>query len=199
MSKTRINQVDMKKKLLSEKELKEYVILSSERKNTVNSKIIVSDTKKSKPNNYVANTDVHHTTISESLLLTVECNKYEYYKFGFKMLANFFWDKPFVRFESSGTTDRNRFNDIPISEQSVTTPHFHKFDEKGRFIAYKTAKIKSMPPMEVVIEECFVDFCNETNLRHKDSFYPILKTVPDGQIKFDDKEEDPLKNITFVL
>ena len=49
--------------------------------------------------------------------------------------------KVILRYDSAGASHRNNFDDIPLPDQQVTTPHIHKYDEKGRLIAVKTDEI----------------------------------------------------------
>ena len=46
-----------------------------------------------------------------------------------------------MRFDEGNGVHRNNNPSIPLHEQEITTPHFHKYDNRGYFIAYKTNEL----------------------------------------------------------
>jgi hypothetical protein len=79
----------------------------------------------------------------------------------------------------------------------VTSPHFHKYNREGRFLAYKTEKLKSEAEAKALcdIQFAFPCFCQETNILHKND-------VPELEVKFNDLfskiSDDPLESIIFA-
>ena len=45
----------------------------------------------------------------------------------------------------------------------VTTPHFHRYDEIGRFIAYKTYELKQLGTTPIKIADGFKSFYSHLN------------------------------------
>lgn len=79
--------------------------------------------------------------------------------YSFQILSNILSNKVLARLDEGNGTHRNNCKDIPLDQQMVTTPHFHKYDTNGRFIAYKTKEleIKSSPlPIYKKDSNCFV-------------------------------------------
>ena len=84
---------------------------------------------------------IQHKTISEDILLIVERSKRDS-KYGIKLRCPSLTNEPFFRFDSDGPAHRNDFPNIPLDEQSVTTPHFNSYEEDGKPIAYKNDILK---------------------------------------------------------
>ena len=81
------------------------------------------------------------TIVSEALRLEVEASNISNKDFKFKIFDREFMPQPCYRFDSDGEA-HNNLGDIPLRERQVTTPHFHKFNEDGNEIAYKTTALK---------------------------------------------------------
>ena len=80
-------------------------------------------------------------TVSRTLKLEVEANNASSWDFKFKIFDRDLMAQPCYRFDSDGEA-HNNLGDIPLEERQVTTPHFHKFDESGHEIAYKTVALR---------------------------------------------------------
>lgn len=188
----------MRSKILLDFDAVYYCELLGGLKNTNKQRVMVVEPKKQKPTSYVANMPVIHSTIIHPMYLIVECDVRAASKFGFKLMAKQFNEQPFFRFDSAGTTDRNRYDDIPLREQSITTPHFHKYDERGRAMAYKTESIKNIEPHKANSTNCFVLFCNEANLRYDNVSYPSIQMLPGERMDLQLNFVDPNENVIFV-
>lgn len=80
-----------------------------------------------------------------------------------------------------------------------TTPHFHKFNENGIEIAYKTDKLLD-PKESKALEDinlCIIHFFHESNTRLKDDDFPEIKIQSDT-LGFKMTKEDPNQNIDFL-
>lgn len=118
--------------------------------------------------------------------------------FSAKMLTKLDETKMLLRYDSSGKTHRNNFDDIPLVEQQVTTPHIHYFDDSGRFLAKKTAEILADEDKARDIKYGFPIFCKEGNV------YGELSTIPpqvrvgeEATIPFEMAEFDPCVGVKF--
>lgn len=109
----------------------------------------------------------------------------------------FFTEKPLFRYDSSGPSHRNSNFQIPINEQKVPTPHFHKYWSDGKEIAYKTEALKDEVQRKALedISICIYHFMQEANIEYENF---QLNSSP-GILPFDKEAEnsDPLENITF--
>ena len=128
---------------------------------------------------------------------TVEQKKDIDTDFKFSLKCPPFCEKPLFRYDSSGPSHRNSNFQIPINEQKVPTPHFHKYWSDGKEIAYKTEALKDEVQRKALedISICIYHFMQEANIEYENF---QLNSSP-GILPFDKEAEnsDPLENITF--
>lgn len=144
--------------------------------------------------------NVEHKNIGDKIDLTVERKK-SFYKYGIKLTCKAFTKEPYFRFDSDGPAHRNKSNDIPLSEQKITTPHFNCFDKKGRAIAYKTDILKKEGDSKAIAENIefgLSHFFQETNInQHGGKIVPVIELkVP--ELFVDNAETDPLNGVNFI-
>jgi hypothetical protein len=146
------------------------------------------------------NSNVEHRNIGEKIDLTVERKK-SFYKYGIKLTCKDFTKEPYFRFDSDGPAHRNKSNDIPLSEQKITTPHFNCFDKEGTAIAYKTDTLKNEGDSKAIVENIefgLSHFFQEANINQDDE-----KVIPVIELKVpelfeDNTETDPLNGVNFI-
>lgn len=105
-----------------------------------------------------------------------------------------------MRYDTGGGTHKNDAPHIPLAEQSVTTPHFHKYDSNGYFLAYKTDLLNDPKQAEHLfdIEFGFPYFCQEGNVCANDNHgVPEVRVFYDGVLPFEFDNTDPLEGINF--
>lgn len=68
--------------------------------------------------------EVDHSTVEDNIHLIVEQNRIDK-KYGIKLRCKTLTDVPFFRFDSDGPAHRNVDPTIPLSQQSISTPHFN--------------------------------------------------------------------------
>lgn len=131
------------------------------------------------------------------LLVKVKINNHDFFEI--KLKYKEFMPAPFFRFDSDGTTHHNRIDGIPLNEQAITTPHFHKFNENGIEIAYKTDKLLDPKESKALedIKLCIIHFFHESNTRLKDDDFPEIK-IQSNTLGFKMTKEDPNQNIDFL-
>lgn len=131
------------------------------------------------------------------LLVKVKINNHNFFEI--KLKYKEFTPAPFFRFDSDGTTHHNRIDGIPLDKQAITTPHFHKFNENGVEIAYKTDKLLD-PKESKALEDinlCIIHFFHESNTRLNEDDFPEIKIMSDT-LGFKMTKEDPNQNIDFL-
>lgn len=117
--------------------------------------------------------------------------------FSAKLMTDEISSKILLRYDSAGTSHRNNFDDIPLSEQLVTTPHIHKYDEKGRLIATKTDAIQANPAASNITEG-FPIFCSEGNIYGElTTISPKIQIGEQPVIPFEHIEVDPCEGVPF--
>ena len=161
--------------------------------------ICVNEPKKQKPGNNIGATTLMHSV--HKLLpmeLIVECSIQNSWQFGFKIMSPHFFEKPIFRFESSGTTHRNKNKNLPINEQQILTPHFHRYDDKYNCDAYRPQELDGLESGNCDLGPMFKLFCTEANIAHKNNEMPVVNSTPKGELNLSVCEKDPLENIIFV-
>lgn len=175
-----------------------YNKLLSERK-SVFSELIEINKVGNNYNELCESIETIHPSINDDKLelsVLVKVNNHDH--FYFKLKYREFVKAPFFRFDSDGTTHHNRIDGIPLSKQAITTPHFHKFNENGIEIAYKTDKLLD-PRESKALEDinlCLIHFFHESNIRLKEDDFPTVKILP-GTLDLKMSTQDPNENIVF--
>ena len=143
--------------------------------------------------------DVKQEVLSEEVILIVDVKLNNHNFFQFKLRCKDYIPNPFFRFDSDGETHRNRIEGIPFEEQAITPPHFHKFNENGIEIAYKTDKLLDEKESKALedINLCIIHFFYESNTRLKEDDFPELK-IMSNSLGLSFKSEDPNENIDYV-
>jgi hypothetical protein len=142
--------------------------------------------------------EVEHISEQEEIAFVVEMKKNDSKNFKFKLRAKDFTGNPLFRFDSDGDTHKNSIPGIPLEKQQITTPHFHKFHESGKEIAYKTEHLERVETAIALqdINLCAAHFCHEANLRLNKDEFPKIESHP-NQFDFDKENDDPHNNISF--
>ncbi len=116
--------------------------------------------------------------------------------YSFQILSNRLNNRVLSRLDEGNGVHRNNIPDIPLAEQVVSTPHFHKYDSYGRFLAYKTDSLNSYNEKPLEIEEGFRIFCEEEMISSIDGSPSRIEIKEDGVLPFD-YDNDPLAGISF--
>jgi hypothetical protein len=133
-------------------------------------------------------------------MLHTEIKGKEHPNFKFLLFTSAFMSTPLANYDALGATHRNRYADVPLSEQSITTPHFNRYDEAGHRIAYKTPPLTNPEALDQLTQatNCIILFYDEFNIRHTPAGYPaVLMQPPAQQSLFSQPiDDDPLAYVT---
>lgn len=120
-----------------------------------------------------------------------ECSEYNY---TFRILSDAIKTRMLFRLDEGDGTHWNRHLDVPVDQQQVPTPHFHKVDDNGIMTAYKTASLEELSsPLN--IRDGFTVFCEETHIKQENP--RIVIHVKDTLPLVFAPETDPLLDIQF--
>lgn len=98
------------------------------------------------------------------------------------------------RLDEGDGTHWNRHFPIPIEQQQVPCPHFHKKGDDGIEYAYRTNKLE-VGPSPLNIHDGFEVFCEECHIKNEDV---VIKVQEEGMLPFEfEQNDDPLKGINF--
>lgn len=141
-----------------------------------------------------------HDSLNEELEFMVQIKEDDPTDFKFKLKCSSLDNCYFFRYDSAGTWHRNSNLDIPIDQQQVSTPHFHKYLQTGEEIAYKT-EVLNDPKQAKALEDvslCIAHFCSESNTMYNNTEIPeIISTLP-GTLPFVyESDNDPPSGINF--
>lgn len=103
-------------------------------------------------------------------------------------------NKVLFRIDQGNGTHRNNLPTIPLADQSVPTPHFHRYCEKGYFYAYQTDVLKQNENMK--IQDGLATFCSEVNVKGPAGSAVEIIIRQDGVLPFEE-DKDPLNGINF--
>jgi hypothetical protein len=177
-----------------------YKDLLGNRKSTDERHIDISNVKSSN-RHFLINDSVllKHITLSEEIVFISEVKVRNYKDFKFKIRCVSLCKVPFFRYDSDGPTHQNRDENIPLKEQSITTPHFHNFNEKGIEIAYKTNQLLN-DASRMALEDinlCAAHFCHEGNIRVDKNDFPTV-SILSKTLGLPLIENDPNSGINFI-
>lgn len=142
----------------------------------LSSHTIILDQKKNNSRWLLGSSKVVHKTINEEVLLIVEQSKRDS-KYGLKLRCEALTNEPFFRFDSDGPPHRNSFPEVPLDQQSISTPHFNTYDNKGRLVAYKGSILDKEEEAKAIVEDINFGaslFCQESNTALSDGAYPNI-------------------------
>jgi len=145
-------------------------------------------------------TKVLHKIIPHDLNFIVESNISNHKDYKFKLFCLNRYNHPFFRFDSDGLTHKNNDPNIPLAEQSITTPHFHKYNQEGHETAFKTETLLNPGDTKALLEDInlgVVHFCIVANLVLSNSEYPQIVQTPTNELQLIINNDDPMRNISF--
>lgn len=119
--------------------------------------------------------------------------------YSFQLLTDALSNRVLFRLDEGNGTHRNNFPDIPLQEQSVPTPHFHRYDSEGHFYAYKSTELKEVGDKPLNIQDGFSLFCKEGNISPENNNQTInIFVQQNGNMSSTIlNDTDPLNGINF--
>lgn len=173
-----------------------YLSIIRKEKKLTEKTVQLDEDKKSRVDTKEKNVLAICSELDEEVTLTVQQKKILDTDFKFFLRCKQFCQKPLFRYDSSGPTHRNSSLLLPIEEQQVPTPHFHKYQASGEEIAYKTDILQDKHQAKALedISLCIHHFFNETNIIIDD--FELISSP--GRLPFKKEHTtDPLENVNF--
>lgn len=127
-------------------------------------------------------------------VLECEMREHSEYNYSFKILSDAVTSRMLFRMDEGDGTHWNRHFLVPVDQQQVPTPHFHKVGDDGIMYAYSTDDLRQLPtPLN--IHDGFTAFCKESHINQDDIKITIHEegTLPLEFVP----EADPLLDIQF--
>lgn len=170
--------------------------LESQKK--INSPFVVSDKKDNHPASYYSETKLNGTYMFGDTYLSCEVKNSNAADFSIAILSSLISSRVLFRYDSDGLPHRNSVDYIPLPEQSVPTPHYHQFDDKGNLLAYQSGDMKE--PKKIAewrkLENVFNEICKMKNIHsHQSDEKPLIALIT-GNITYD-LGDDPINGLVF--
>lgn len=154
---------------------------------------------KEKPNHHsslYAELPVSSDVLFGDVRMDCEIRNKDPHNYTFQLITDRFSQRVIVRLDEGNGTHRNNLPSIPLEQQEVTTPHFHRYDATGRFLAYHNEELKehvgSILPIELGIEL----FCRETKIKPLEHQDISILINEDGVLPLE-VDKDPLNGVVF--
>lgn len=159
--------------------------------------IVVTDPKKNHPKSkyYEAELTAGHpfgTTVFDCEIRDRVFNSYS-----FQIRSDKFVKSVVLRFDEGDATHRNNAPGIPLEEQSISTPHFHKYNDAGYFIAYKNNELKQLGQVSLSLTDGFDVFCREAKIDTTGYDIRIQEADVNGNLEMNFNQPDPLAGVMF--
>lgn len=167
-------------------------------KKEVVSPFVVEDARKEHPSSLCATKELTCELSYGKIELYSEVKKANTSNYSLSIKSDVIDSRILLRYDSDGPTHKNSVDYIPLEDQSVPTPHFHKFDEQGNLLAYQTDKLKNEKEVNALknIEFGFAYFCQNGYIyKNKTMDLPEI-WVNNGMLPLD-YNEDPTNGINF--
>jgi hypothetical protein len=146
-----------------------------------------------------ATVEIQHESVTQPIQFFAEKNVKHPTNYKFKLLAAHLAQEPVLRFDSDGASHRNDLDNIPLPERQVTTPHFHRFNEDGIGIAYKTDVLNSNGDAAAIVADAnfgMAHFATEANLNDGRGNAPTLQD-DEHVLLPPEVNQDPVAGVNF--
>lgn len=159
--------------------------------------IVVSEPKKNHPKSKYYEGELTASHPFGSTVFDCEIRDKVPNSFSFQIRSDKFAKAVVLRFDEGDATHRNNAPGIPLDQQSISTPHFHKYNEAGYFIAYKNEELKNLTLTSLSLQEGFDIFCREAKIDTTGYSLKIQEAESDGSLVMNLGQTDPLAGIMF--
>ncbi|MCM0666401.1 hypothetical protein [Flavobacterium tyrosinilyticum] len=176
-----------------------YEKLLGGEKNCEKKIIVLDEIKNNHSDTRLKSAKVEHPTIKMDMELLIESKVHDKRSFKFKLRAKDLTVEPFFRFDSDGVSHLNKIPLTPLNELKIDTPHFHKFDNEGRNIAYQTDSLKNPTTREILLNDvslCMAHYCDESKTYYN-SEYIEIKQTPTSELDLDTDSFNPLNGVDY--
>lgn len=164
----------------------------------IKSPFVVSEKKENHQASYYSETKLNGTYLFGDTYLSCEVKNSNAADFSIAFLSSIIPSRVLFRYDSDGLPHRNSVDYIPLPEQSVPTPHFHQYDDKGNLLAYQLEGMKNSKKIAYwrKLENAFDEICKIENIHSNQSDEMPLISLITGDITFD-LGDDPINGLDF--
>lgn len=158
--------------------------------------LIVSNPKQNHPTSLYKEIPIIANVSFGNVVMDCEIRNKDTHNYSIQLTSDKIESRVLARIDEGNGTHRNCISSIPLPEQQVTTPHFHKYNEDGYFFAYQTHDLKDYEEKSLPIEKGMSFFCNEMNVLSTNANPIGILVQEEGTLPFE-FNIDPLDGINF--
>lgn len=158
--------------------------------------VVISEHKKNHPSSLYYRSQLSAVFSFGNTSFDCEIRDRDTLNYSFQIRSDRFKEQVVLRFDEGFSTHKNNIPGIPLQEQSVTTPHFHRFNEDGYFIAYKNEQLAHITTYPMSIEDGFDVFLQEAKIADGGKS-PRILILNDGMLSMNIQPTDPLAGVNF--
>lgn len=127
-------------------------------------------------------------------VLECEVREHNEFNYSFKILSDMVQSHMLFRMDEGDGTHWNRHLPVPVDQQQVPTPHFHKKGDDGIEYAYRTYALETNPsPLNIHVG--FNILCDECHIKGEKI---EIKIQEEGKLPLVfEPEPDPLNGVKF--
>ena len=138
--------------------------------------------------------ELHAVNPFGNTVLECEVREHNEYNYSFKILTDRIKSRMLFRMDEGNGTHWNRHLPIPVDQQQVPTPHFHKKGDDGIEYAYRNDSL-DVKPSPLNIHDGFSVLCDECHINKENI---DIRIQEEGKLPFVfEQEQDPLKGVRF--
>lgn len=163
---------------------------------TLDLPVMVSEHKKNHPSSLYYKSNISATKPFGNTTFDCEIRDRDTLSYSYQIRSDHFKKQVALRFDEGDATHMNNIPGIPLAEQSVTTPHFHRYNAEGFFIAYKNEELAAITVFPMSIEDGFDAFLHEAKIDDK-GVNPRIQIVEGGVLSMNLQPTDPLAGVNF--
>lgn len=171
----------------------DYQLFMSAEK-SISMPISVSEEKPNHPTSLYVSGKVEYTGNIGEVSFDCEMRNKRTDNYTFQLLTDKIKNRLLFRLDQGNGTHRNNIPTIKLQEQSVPTPHFHKYTEDGYLFAYQTDDLKENASMNVY--EGVKSFCKEAKIGEREGIDAKITIQRQGELPFEE-DPDPLNGVKF--
>lgn len=121
--------------------------------------IVVSEPKKNHPRSKYYEAELTASHPFGAMVFDCEIRDRVFNSYSFQIRSDKLKKSVVLRFDEGDATHRNNVPGIPLDQQSISTPHFHKYNDAGYFIAYKNEELLNLAQGSLPLADGFDVFC----------------------------------------
>lgn len=163
-------------------------------KKTKSSEVVISEIKQRHDNFLILREALSHE-LATDIKIGIEVHKNNCDLFSTWIESSEFPNCHLMRFDTKGGAHKLTSPEVPLKDQMIETPHFHKFEKDGTFQVYRTQDCPFINNLDLG----FPYFCQLSNTTSPNGNIPNVKIICEGELKFQgENNDDPNENISFA-